>query len=104
MCNRILSFIANLYPFNSKITRSTFLKFNLLITIIIGILFFNNSIPIEMKINFIPIFLLLLSPIGIYQYLSKENPLKMNKFTSSIACLAELLLFIFSCNIFLKLL
>jgi len=98
MCNRILSLLANLYPFNSKISRSLFLKLNFLFTIVLGVVFFNDSIDIEFKILYIPIVLLFLSPIGIYQYLSDKNPIQQGILSSFIICIGEffLLVLIFS--------
>lgn len=68
------------------------MKLNFLLTILIAIVFFNESIDIEFKILFTPIVLLFLSPIGIYQYLSDENPIQQGALLSFIICAGELFL------------
>ena len=92
MCNKILSLLAKLYPFNSKISRSVFLKLNFLFTIALAMVFFNDSIDIKYKILFMPIVLLLVSPIGIYQYLSDENPIQYGVISSFLICTGEFFL------------
>ena len=94
MCNKILSLLANLYPFNSKINRPLFLKLNFFFTIILAVVLFNDSIDIKYKTLFIPIVLLFLSPIGIYQYLSDENPIQYGVISSLIICIGEFFLLV----------
>lgn len=98
MCDKILFFLANLYPFNKKITRSTFLKLNFLFTIVIVIIFFSNLNPsFELSIAYITI--ILWSPVGIYQYLSEENPLY--GIGNTFVCIAELFIILSAIFIFL---
>jgi len=89
MCKDILIFLSNLYPFNKKITRASFLKYNFIFTILFGILFFSN-IDYSLKVSAFSLFYILASPIMIYQWLSDENPLKyFGGF--SLLCIATIL-------------
>lgn len=89
MCNKILLFIANLYPFNKKITRSTFLKLNFIFTIVI-IVIFSSNLDSSSKLGIVYTMIALWSPVGIYQYMSEENPLY--GVGNTFVCVTELLL------------
>jgi len=73
MCKSFLSFLANLYSFNIKITRTIFLKYNFIFTIVLGIIFFSEM-DVSLKMIVISSSMLLAMPIGIYQVLNYENP------------------------------
>jgi uncharacterized membrane protein HdeD (DUF308 family) len=73
MCKKILIFISKLYPFNDKISKEKFLKWNFIATIVYGLLFLSNQVASRTMIFIIYVFFLIFSPIGIYQYLKNEN-------------------------------
>jgi len=56
------------------------------------VLFFTNSISVEYKMIFFTISMLVASPIGIYQYLSDENPIQHGEIFSFTICFGEFFL------------
>jgi len=99
MCYRILSLVAKIYPFNSKISRSLYLKINFLFALVLAILFFNENIDRVYKLTLFPVIILIYFPIGIYQHLN-GNFFEKSSFVSFIHCSSLFLLLIIVFNSF----
>ena len=87
MCLKFLKLISSLYLFNKKITRDIYVKLTFLITIIFFVIFFAPMAH-DKSLLVSSVFILLLSPISIYQWISKENPL-FGRF-NIVVCISEI--------------